>query len=100
MRLPPEADEVVRADAALPGLVREVRGWMLSGEPPVDARTRTRFNLAVRERLRDRVRHLALLALTPSDADWAAVALPARAWPLYAAVRPFRLARAAARRRR
>ena len=49
------------------------------------------FLLRVRERLRDRARHLARLALTPSYSDWRAVRLPGPLFFLYGAIRPLRL---------
>lgn len=59
-----------------------------------------RFHLRCRERLRDRARYLALLALTPSHGDWRAVRLPDSLLALHYVLRPFRLARKALRSRR
>ncbi|MBM4147805.1 MAG: hypothetical protein FJ224_01995 [Lentisphaerae bacterium] len=50
-----------------------------------------RFHLAIRERLRDRIRHLSLLAILPSYSDWKAVNLPGCLAFLYFLVRPVRL---------
>lgn len=58
------------------------------------------FHLAIRERLRDRLRYLALLALMPSYADWMAIRLPRPLHPLYFLLRPFRLLAQARRVRR
>ncbi len=49
------------------------------------------FHLRARERLRDRLRYLMLLAITPSYGDWDAVPLPSKLFWLYYAIRPFRL---------
>jgi len=49
------------------------------------------FHLAMRERLRDRARYAAAVLLAPSPLDLEAVALPPALYPLYFAVRPFRL---------
>jgi len=50
------------------------------------------FHLAMRERLRDRTRYAATVLFAPSPLDLEAVPLPPVLYPLYFAVRPFRLA--------
>jgi len=49
------------------------------------------FYLKVRERLRDRIRYCADLALTTTPGDWALLKLPRSLFPLYSLVRPIRL---------
>ena len=55
------------------------------------------FHLAMRERVRDRARYAAAVLLAPSPLDLEAVHLPPALYPLYFAVRPFRLAASHAR---
>jgi hypothetical protein len=49
------------------------------------------FRLACRERLRDRLRHCILLAVTPSYADWRSFDVPDNLFFIYYFTRPFRL---------
>jgi hypothetical protein len=51
-----------------------------------------RLMLRLRERLSDKARFTARLALTPSVGEWSAIRLPALLFPLYRGVRIFRLA--------
>jgi len=51
------------------------------------------FYLKVRERLRDRIRYCADLAMTTTPGDWALLKLPRSLFPLYSLIRPFRLIR-------
>lgn len=57
------------------------------------------FHLAMRERWRDRARYAAAVLFAPSPLDIEAVPLPPALYPLYFAVRPFRLAASHARER-
>jgi hypothetical protein len=49
------------------------------------------FYLKVRERLRDRIRYCADLAVTTTPGDWALLKLPRSLFPLYSLIRPIRL---------
>jgi hypothetical protein len=74
-------------------------GWLLAESPEVPrGLAEVRYHLAAQDGAAGRLRYLARLALTPSYSDWRAVRLPAPLFPLYYGVRPFRLARDAARR--
>ncbi len=79
-------------DGAVARLAAETeRGWWRDGGEPGHV-ARLGYHLRVRERLRDRVRHAALLAVTPSYGDWRRLSLPAAwAW-VYWVARPPRLA--------
>jgi hypothetical protein len=50
------------------------------------------FHARMRERARDRSRYVLGILFTPSRSDWEAVTMPRVLFPLYSAVRPFRLA--------
>lgn len=56
------------------------------------------FSLCARERWRDRIRHLAHLALTPGPNDWTPLRLPNELYGLYYLLRPVRLVGKYARR--
>ncbi len=56
------------------------------------------FHLAMRERLRDRLRYAAAVLLAPSPLDVVALPLPPRLFPLYYVIRPLRLAASHVRR--
>ncbi|MBN1670758.1 MAG: nucleotidyltransferase family protein [Kiritimatiellae bacterium] len=79
-------------DRAAAALCRRVCDALGAGSPPPARWTATvRFHLRARERLRDRLRYVLLLAFTPSYSDWKTRPLPARLFPLYYLTRPFRL---------
>jgi hypothetical protein len=98
--IPSAVDAAIRTDPIVNRLALDIRDRLLSGNPPAwnpDAftfRDRVRFDLAVRERLRDRIRYRSRRLLTTSPRDAAAHQLPA--W-LRFLQSPFRLARLAAK---
>ncbi len=67
---------------------------LLSQEENLDPESVSYFRLMMdaRERWQDRARFLWRLAVTPSVGEWSAIRLPAPLFPLYRAVRFFRLA--------
>src|SRR5207245_11218546 len=67
---------------------------LLSQEENLDPESVSYFRLMMdaRERWQDRARFLWRLAVTPSVGEWSALRLPAPLFPLYRAVRFFRLA--------
>ncbi len=87
--LPEPVRRTVRSDAAVRKLVGAL-GEGLFGSLDRERPVRT-IDLQMRERLRDRARHLVLLALTPTAGDMEAVRLPSRLAFLYYGVRPVRL---------
>jgi hypothetical protein len=81
----------IAADAALPGLVRQVVGhWETPG--PWRAAELLRFHLATRDRISTRAGYLLFRSLELNEHDWSFVALPPGLAPLYY---PLRLARLA-----
>jgi hypothetical protein len=96
--LPPEILHVVRQDQAVARLSRRVYGWLFQGRnlprgftERGEDNTFSSFHLVLRERLRDKVRYCARVAMTPNPADWTVLSLPRSLWPLYYVVRPLRL---------
>ena len=59
----------------------------------LDAESIAYFHLMLRtrERVRDRVRFVMRLILTPTETEWSLIPLPAWLFPLYRLVRVFRL---------
>ncbi len=49
------------------------------------------YQIKLRERLSDRLRHLIRLAFSPSVSDWCFLPLPSYLWALYSLIRPLRL---------
>jgi hypothetical protein len=91
-QLPPQVEAQAAADPAVGTLVEAIRAGYFRGEAgPPPALAAARFQLAVRERYRDRLQYLLGLA-APTVADCAALPLPAPLFPLYYLLRPFRLA--------
>ncbi len=96
--LPPEILRLVRQDETVEELSRQVYGWLFQSRnlprgftERGEDNTFSSFHLAIRERLRDKIRYCARVAITPNAADWTALALPTSLWPLYYALRPLRL---------
>lgn len=56
-----------------------------------NSRSDISFQLAVRERRRDKLKYLSSLVFTPSYGDWQAIDLPAGLCPVYFIIRPIRL---------
>ncbi|MBZ5569369.1 MAG: nucleotidyltransferase family protein [Acidobacteriia bacterium] len=97
VRLAATVGQQVSADRELPLLCRTVERRLAveaRGVPEVSGHW---FTLRARERWRDRLRYVMLLALTPSPRDWALLPLPRGLSPLYFALRPLRLAGRACR---
>ncbi len=61
-----------------------------AGQPEQDDWERVRFHLALRQRVRSRLRYLLVRSLAPSPNDWRSLRLPPSLWPLYI---PYRLGR-------
>ncbi|HUO51400.1 MAG TPA: nucleotidyltransferase family protein, partial [Gemmatimonadaceae bacterium] len=90
--MPAEAAAMAREDAAVPALVAAVRPRLGSGEPAGFVAS-TRFQLAVRERWRDRVAFAVRHAVTP-NVDDLRTAEVASGWRwVYWVLRPVRLGR-------
>jgi hypothetical protein len=94
----PLALATLAGDARVRALARAVYRHLPDERPdPNPGLKLAPFHLAMRERLRDRVRYAAAVLLAPSPLDLDAVPLPPALYPLYFAVRPLRLAAAHAR---
>jgi hypothetical protein len=91
--IPAGAQNLIR-DAGASALVFQVRGQIMS-EAVYDVESSDYFRLMIslRERQSDRLRFLQRLLLTPGPSEWKAVKLPAPLFPLYRAVRLWRLAK-------
>jgi hypothetical protein len=91
--LPAPIAAELHAGRALARLASQVRAGMFDLEAePASVASAGLFHLRARERVRDRIRYCALLALLPTAEDWALLPLPARlAWG-YSLIRPLRLA--------
>jgi hypothetical protein len=91
--IPPAVEAAIRVDPGATRLVPDIRDRILSENPPAFTfADRVRFDLAVRERLRDRIRYRARRVLTTSPRDVAALRLPP--WLRFLQA-PLRLARLA-----
>jgi hypothetical protein len=91
--VPAAAADAIRDDPAVTPLVPAIRDRLLSESPdPFTFDDRVRFDLAVRERVRDRIRYRSRRLLTTSRRDVAAHRLPARLRFLQVPVRLMRLA--------
>lgn len=84
-------------DPAAIALARAGAGRLRTAAAPSPLE-RLRFWMAARESPADRCRYVLRRALTPTLDDCDAIELPAALWPLYFAVRPWRLLGAAAAR--
>lgn len=90
--LPEPAMQIARADSAVAPLIQAVRARVETEQPPGFVES-TRFQLALRERIRDKASFVFHHAVTPNIDDLATASLPA-AWRwLYHLLRPVRLAR-------
>jgi hypothetical protein len=91
----PVPDEVMKEigrDATAERLARKIEeGLFQKSNGSAGIWRSSLFYLKAKERLRDRVRYCADLALTTSPGDWAVVKLPRSLFPLYFLIRPFRL---------
>jgi hypothetical protein len=97
-KLPAFIEDRVSMDESLMPLIKETekRIFDLDGIPMTEM-DRLFFFLRTRERARDKWRSLAGRLLTPTVNDWSFIRLPPALHPCYRIVRPFRLAREAAR---
>jgi hypothetical protein len=90
--LPPAVREGIARSGTVRRLGKVVLRRLYEGDVSQVGRFRTLcFRLSARERMRDRVRYLVLLFLSPSYSDWKSIRLPARLAGLYYLIRPFRL---------
>jgi hypothetical protein len=91
--IPAAAQDALPQDAAAPALAEEISGYIVSERAfDVESLAYFRLMMRLRERRADRLRFLARLAFTPGPSEWQAVQLPRPLFPLYYAVRLFRLA--------
>jgi len=91
-RIPEKMAVEARSDADVASLAAVVYRYLQRPAPEIeDIPLRRRFSLMSRERRRDRMHFLANLAVSPSLEDWQSMPLPAKLFPLYHIVRPFRL---------
>lgn len=79
----------IENDGVVPSIVEScIAGWT---QGPRAAHSGMGFQLAIRERARDKIRYFVGIACTPSYSDWKVVRLPDRLCLLYYLIRPFRL---------
>jgi hypothetical protein len=93
--LPPDIARQIHRDARVLALARRVREqFLVSGEAAVSAAERLRFRAHSQDTLATGLRQISIFATRPTDEDWQSNALPRWASPLYAILRPLRIARA------
>lgn len=90
--LPPAIAELVDDDAAVARMAGEVDAALFGPIEPGEWKQH-RFFLESRERLSDRMRYCGRLALTPTERDYSAVALPRALSMLYHPLHLFRVAK-------
>src|SRR5213593_462492 len=92
--IPWAVQEYAQCDHEVEVIVRRVLP-LVSQEEKLDPESVSYFRLMTdtRERWRDRARFLWRLAVTPGPGEWSVIGLPEPLFPLYRAVRFFRLAR-------
>jgi hypothetical protein len=83
----------IAEDGKIETLNAQVREGMYAEQAVPGVKRTVSFHLKTRERVRDRVRYCALLALTTTPVDWASVRLPRSLAFVYYVLRPFRLMR-------
>jgi hypothetical protein len=90
--VPPDAGRELRRDKKGLQIAEQMQRRLLSVPvtEPSDKRLGFRFDLEMRERMRDRMRYIAA-HMRPGVGDWAAVPLPPMLAPLHYLIRPFRL---------
>jgi hypothetical protein len=92
--LPARVQAQVAADRRTRSLAARIAHWLASGTlPPERSLREARVHLAMRERLRDKLRYARRLAFTGTIEDWEAVPLPRPLFFLYGVLRPLRLVR-------
>ena len=91
--LPEAVNRELDADRTLDALAARADPFLREGRTDGPSQKETyQFHLRARERWRDRVRYVFVLALAPSFSDWKLLPLPGPLFPLYYLIRPFRLA--------
>jgi hypothetical protein len=92
--LPMAVRDQIAADRRTRALTTRVVQWLVSGTlPPERSLQESRFHVAMRERLRDKIQYGRRLAFTGTIEDWQSVPLPRSLFFLYGILRPLRLAR-------
>ncbi len=90
--LPEELRRQLQTDRVVRNLTAQIRHNLLSEAPqPLSAWARTRFDLATRERLRDKARYCLRRIFRPAPRDWQLVRLPRYLAFLYTPLRILRL---------
>jgi hypothetical protein len=89
--LPKEIIEDIRADDSVQRLLQIVKERLFSEDKLYGLGFRVPFHLKARERLSDRVRYCARLALNTTHGDWDVLSLPPSLSFVYYFLRPFRL---------
>lgn len=89
--LPKEIIEDIRADESVERLLQIVKERLFIVDKPYGLGFRVPFHLKARERLSDRVRYCARLALNTTHGDWDVLSLPPSLSFVYYFLRPFRL---------
>jgi hypothetical protein len=93
--LPVEIETGLKQDSVARGLAEQIAGRLRQrGNAESSGRIGMGFHFQVRERLRDRLRYFFVMLIVPCYSDWKSLPLPARLFPLYYLLRPFRLAAA------
>ncbi len=98
---PEAARRALHADPRIESLAATAREHLFSRADPWSFSLGLpfhRFQLAVRERVKDRLRYVMTSFIVPEKEDYAALSLPAALFPLYYVLRPFRLMAGYARR--
>jgi hypothetical protein len=88
--IPPNVIQEARRDRAAATLHAQVLRRLF--RPDHSSLREFVFHARMRERTRDRARYVTGLLYTPNGADWERIDLPAALFPVYGALRPFRLA--------
>jgi hypothetical protein len=88
-----DVEREIERDPAVPHLRDEARSVLFAGEEPEgETAANLAFNLRAQDGVAARLRFAWRWLTVPGPEDWAAVALPDAAFPLYRALRPARLA--------
>ena len=90
--IPEEFLRQARHDRRVARLSKEARERLFAaGRDEVSMLEDIRWNMATLDTARRRLAYVLMLALRPSPGDWERLSLPARLYPLYYVIRPFRL---------
>jgi hypothetical protein len=90
-KLPAGAEKLANGDPAVPPLASEIRRRLERGTEEPGFVESTTFQLALRERRRDRAAFVMLRAITPNTSDLEVADLPAEWRGVYHVLRPLRL---------